>query len=86
MDVRDFPMEALRDRVALVQQKAELFSRSIGENIAWGAEGVEKDQIRQAAQIAQAEDFILRTPDGYDTQATPFPAGRSSGFALPGRY
>lgn len=78
VDVRDFPMEALRDRVALVQQKAELFSRSIGENIAWGAEGVEKDQIRQAAQIAQAEDFILRTPDGYDTQVT------ESGHSLSG--
>ena len=70
VDVRDYPMEALRDRVALVQQKAELFSRSIGENIAWGSEGIEKDQIRRAAQIAQAEDFILRTPDGYDTQVT----------------
>lgn len=78
VDVRDFPMEALRDRVALVQQKAELFSRSIGENIAWGAEGVEKNQIRQAAQIAQAEDFILRTPDGYDTQVT------ESGHSLSG--
>ncbi|MCD8118311.1 MAG: ABC transporter ATP-binding protein/permease [Lachnospiraceae bacterium] len=137
VDVRDYSMQALRDKVGIVQQKTELFSRSIRENILWGSEeaglSMEKSQeerpstgketkeqdsaekpskepnstgkpskeansaeksskeqnspekstknqnltevlieekVRRAARIAQAEDFILRTPDGYDTQVT----------------
>lgn len=78
VDVKEYPLEALRDRVAVVQQKAELFSRSIGENIAWGLEGTAPEEIRWAARTAQAEDFILRAPDGYDTQVT------ESGHSLSG--
>lgn len=77
-DVREYPLNALREKVGIVQQKAELFSRSIRENIAWGSEGAGEEPIRRAARIAQAEDFILRTPDGYDTQVT------ESGHSLSG--
>ena len=70
VDVRAYPMDALREKVVIVQQKAELFSRSIRENIAWGAEEAGEQEIRRAAQIAQAEDFILRTPADYETAVT----------------
>lgn len=78
LDVKEFPLEELRAKIGLVQQQAELFSRSIQENIAWGTEGADKERIRRAARIAQAEDFILRTPDGYDTKVT------ESGHSLSG--
>lgn len=78
VDVRDFPLADLRDRVALVQQRAELFSRSIGENIAWGSEGAEEGRTCRAAQIAQAEDFILQNPAGYGALVT------ESGHSLSG--
>ena len=77
-DVCSYSLKALREKIGTVQQKAELFSRSIGKNIAWGREGADKEQIRRAARIAQAEDFILRTPEGYDTQVT------ESGHSLSG--
>ena len=67
-DVRAYTLKALRRKIGIVQQKAELFSRSIGKNIAWGREEADGARIRQAARIAQAEEFILGTPEGYDTQ------------------
>ena len=78
VDVCDYPMDALRAKIGIVQQKAELFSRSIGENIRWGKESAEEEEVRQAARIAQAEDFILRKSDGYDTPVT------ESGHSLSG--
>lgn len=67
IDVRDYQQKALRDKVAITLQKSELFSAPIRENIAWGFPGADEQQIRTAAGIAQAEDFILSTPEGYDT-------------------
>lgn len=67
VDVRQYRQKALREKVAVVLQKSELFSQTIGENIAWGRENADEAAIRTAAQIAQAEDFILRTPEGYQT-------------------
>ncbi|MCD8105880.1 MAG: ABC transporter ATP-binding protein/permease [Lachnospiraceae bacterium] len=138
-DVRTYPMQTLRDKIGIVQQKTELFSRSIRENILWGSEdryeeiavgaaadgtdnssavcgvpetesdagqkvvsaaagekhtvsqkseagkapdptdwtarqtqaaGDNPDPVSHAARITQAEEFILRTPDGYETQVT----------------
>lgn len=57
----------LRGRVAIALQKSELFSQTIGENIAWGRPTADDASIRRASQIAQAEDFIVSAPDGYDT-------------------
>ena len=70
VDVRDFARQDLRQRIGIVQQKAELFSRSIAENIRWGWAEANDEAVAGAARIAQAEDFILRTPSGYDTPVT----------------
>ena len=67
VDVREYDQQALRGQIAIALQKSELFSQSIGDNIAWGRPGAQRAEIEQAAAAAQAEEFILRTPDGYDT-------------------
>ena len=67
VDVREYDQRALRGQIAIALQKSELFTESIGENIAWGRPGAQRAEIGQAAAAAQAEEFILRTPDGYDT-------------------
>jgi len=67
LDVRDYALKDLRGRVAIALQKSELFSQTIGENIAWGRPAADDVSIQRAAQIAQAEDFIVSAPDGYDT-------------------
>ena len=67
VDVRDFKLQTLRSKVAFVTQKNELFSTTIADNIAIGRPGATEDEIHKAAQTAQAEDFILQQPDGYDT-------------------
>ena len=67
VDVREYDQKALREKVAVVLQKSELFSASIGENIAWGNPGADSEAIRAAAVTAQADSFISSTADGYDT-------------------
>ena len=67
LDVRDYALKDLRGKVAIALQKSELFSQTIGENIAWGRPAADDVSIQRAAQIAQAEDFIVSAPDGYDT-------------------
>lgn len=67
VDVRDYKQRALREKIAVVLQKSELFSASIGENIAWGDPGAGEEAIRSAARIAQADGFITASQDGYQT-------------------
>ena len=67
IDVREFNQQALRGQIAIALQKSELFTEGIGENIAWGRPGASQAEIEQAASVAQAEEFILRTPYGYET-------------------
>ena len=67
VDVRAYNQTALRKKIAISLQKSELFSTTIGENIAWGAPGADEDAIRSAAQTAQAESFISAAPDGFQT-------------------
>ena len=69
-DVRTYALHALRGKMAIVLQKTELFSMTIGENIAWGMEAASDEEIRRAAKIAQAADFIERQPEGYGTEVT----------------
>ncbi len=67
VDVRDYRQQALRDRVTMVLQKSELFSTTMERNIAWGDPAAEPEAIRAAAAVAQADEFITATPEGYDT-------------------
>ena len=68
IDVRDYPLRDLRQKMAIVLQKTELFSLTIRENIAWGSDGAKEEEIKEAARIAQAADFIGQQPEGYDTE------------------
>jgi ATP-binding cassette subfamily B protein len=68
VDVRDWSMQSLRSQISTIEQDIFLFSRTIGENIAFGAPGTAtREQIEQAAKAAQAHEFILSFPNGYDT-------------------
>lgn len=67
VDVREYRQRALREKVAVALQKAELFTVPIGENIAWGKPGASAEEIASAAEAAQADGFIRSTPEGYDT-------------------
>ncbi len=66
-DLRDYQLEYLRGQIAYTRQKTELFSVSIADNIRWGRPDASMDEVRQAAQIAQADGFISEQPDGYET-------------------
>ena len=68
VDVRDWNLDALRSQVAVIEQDVFLFSRSIAENIAFGlGDLATRERIVEAAKAAQAHDFIVSLPDGYDT-------------------
>ncbi|MGM9590757.1 MAG: ABC transporter ATP-binding protein [Faecousia sp.] len=67
IDVRDYDLEVLRDNVAMVLQKNELFSGSIKENLRWGNPEATDEELIHACQLACAHDFIQSFPDGYDT-------------------
>lgn len=67
VDVREYNQKALREKIAPVLQKSELFTETIGENISWGAPGASDAGIRAAAAAAQADDFISSFPEGYRT-------------------
>lgn len=67
LDVRDWSMDALRSQISTIEQDIFLFSRSIADNIAFGAAGVSREQIEWAARQACAHEFIMSFPDGYDT-------------------
>ena len=67
MDVRDYPLEQLRSRIGMVLQSNVLFSGTIRENLLWGDPDATEEQMIQAAKDAQAYDFIMSFPDGFDT-------------------
>ena len=66
LDVRRYNLEALRDQVAMVLQKNELFSGTIKENLRWGDPNATDEEIVRACQLAYADDFIQSFPDKYD--------------------
>ena len=68
VDLRDFKLEDLRRQFAVVPQDPVLFSASIAENIAYAKPGATKGELIAAAQAANAHEFIVRLPRGYDTQ------------------
>ena len=67
VDVRDYDMESLREQVAMVLQKNELFSGTIRENLHWGNEHASDEELARVCRLAQADSFIREFPDGYDT-------------------
>lgn len=67
VNVKDYDLTALRDMIGVVLQKNVLFSGTIRDNIRWGKKDATDKEITAACQAAQAEDFILSQPDGYDT-------------------
>ena len=67
MNVKDYRLTELRERISFVLQKSELFSTTIKDNIALSAPDASMQEIIRAASVAQADDFIRRQPDGYDT-------------------
>ena len=69
-DVRDYTLKNIRDAVAIVLQKNVLFSGTIKENLRWGNENATDEEIIEASKAAQAHDFIMAFPDGYDTELT----------------
>ncbi|MEP7189518.1 MAG: ABC transporter ATP-binding protein, partial [Roseiflexaceae bacterium] len=67
VDVREWNLDTLRSQIAKIEQDVFLFSRTLGENIAFGAPDATQEQIEQAAREAQAHDFIMSFADGYAT-------------------
>lgn len=67
VDVRDYDLDALRNAVAMVLQKNELFSGTIKENLCWGNENATDEEIEHACRLACADEFIRTFPDKYDT-------------------
>lgn len=66
-DVKEYDIKALRDSVAMVLQKNQLFSGTIKENLRWGNETATDEEIAEVCRLSQADEFISTFPDGYDT-------------------
>ncbi len=67
VNVRDYALDDLRGRIGIVLQKSELFSQTAAENIRWGNKNADEEEVRLAAETAQADEFIMTMPEGYDT-------------------
>ena len=67
VDVRDYELDTLRGQVSVVLQKNVLFSGTIKENLRWGDENADDAEIERVCKLAQADEFIQRFPDKYDT-------------------
>jgi len=67
IDVRDWNMEALRRRISIIEQDIFLFSRAITANVNFGLQDASKEKVVEAAQAAQADEFISSLPEGYET-------------------
>ena len=67
VDAKEYDLTALRDGVAMVLQKNELFSGTIKDNLRWGNENATDEEMEEACRLAQADGFIRDFPDGYDT-------------------
>lgn len=68
VDVREYALKPLRDAVSVVLQKNLIFSGTIRENLLWGNENATDEEMIEAAKLAQAHDFIMSFPDGYDSR------------------
>ncbi|RXA65369.1 ABC transporter ATP-binding protein [Enterococcus casseliflavus] len=86
VDVRDYSLTTLRNKIGFIPQKALLFTGTIAENLRYGKEDATKAELERAAEIAQAADFISRTPDGFDAHlaegGTNFSGGQKQRLAI----
>ncbi|MFS3930342.1 ABC transporter ATP-binding protein [Priestia flexa] len=67
-DIREIEPKAIRERIAIVAQKAMLFTGTIGDNIRWGREDASEEEVQLAAEMADANGFIQRSKAGYETE------------------
>lgn len=79
VNVKDYDVDTLRSKIGVVLQKSELFSGTVAENIRWGCETATDEEVKTAAKIAQAEEFIDSFNDGYDTMISEKGASLSGG-------
>ena len=79
VNVKDYDVDTLRSKIGVVLQKSELFSGTVAENIRWGCETATDEEVKTAAKIAQAEEFIDGFNDGYDTMISDKGASLSGG-------
>lgn len=70
VDVKQYKLEALRDKIAVALQKSEIFHMSIGENLAWGNPKADKEMLEHAAETAQAMEFIQSKPERMETEVS----------------
>lgn len=68
VDVRQFEINSLRRKIAVVSQDTFIFNTNVWQNISYGTPEATNDEIKQAAKLANALDFILEMPEGFDTQ------------------
>ena len=66
-DVRDVTLQSLRENIGIVQQDVYLFSGTVYDNIRYGKPGATREEVIEAAKLANAHDFIMELPNGYDT-------------------
>ncbi len=67
IDIRELPHESLRNHIGLVPQRAVLFSGTVADNIRYGKQDATDEEVRWAAEIAQALNFVSKMPDGFDS-------------------
>lgn len=79
VNVKDYDVDTLRSKIGVVLQKSELFSGTVAENIRWGCETATDEEVKTAARIVQAEEFIDGFNDGYDTMISEKGASLSGG-------
>jgi ABC-type multidrug transport system fused ATPase/permease subunit len=83
VDISSVDLWSLRKQMAIVPQETMLLQDSIAENIAYGQAVVSRDEIEKAARLAQAHEFIVSLPGGYDCQLGALGSGLSSGAPAP---
>jgi ATP-binding cassette subfamily B protein len=68
VNIKEFKLQQLRDKIAIVLQKSEIFAATLADNIRWGKADATIEEVIAAAKIAQAHDFIMSFPDKYETE------------------
>jgi len=79
INIKDYSLYNLREKISVVLQKNTLFSGTIPENLRWGNENATDEQLSKACEIAQADSFVRAFPDGYDTDVERGGANLSGG-------